>query len=144
MWLKVRRFVKKRSLIFTLIGSSFLFSGVTAHAEEVTESFTLDPMVITATRTEMSVKESPSAVEIVSSKKLEETQAKTLRDALKSALGVNVFNDFQGRSNVSIRGSESRHVLIMVDGKRLGGELSYNSALMPGTLIVFAWRMWNV
>ena len=114
--------------IFTLIGSSFLFSGVTAHAEEVTESFTLDPMVITATRTEMSVKESPSAVEIVSSKKLEETQAKTLRDALKSALGVNVFNDFQGRSNVSIRGSESRHVLIMVDGKRLGGELSYNSA----------------
>lgn len=58
MWLKVRRFVKKRSLIFTLIGSSFLFSGVTAHAEEVTESFTLDPMVITATRTEMSVKES--------------------------------------------------------------------------------------
>lgn len=49
MWLKVRRFVKKRSLIFTLIGSSFLFSGVTAHAEEVTESFTLDPMVITAT-----------------------------------------------------------------------------------------------
>lgn len=57
MWLKVRRFVKKRSLIFTLIGSSFLFSGVTAHAEEVTESFTLDPMVITATRTEMSVKE---------------------------------------------------------------------------------------
>lgn len=128
MWLKVRRFVKKRSLIFTLIGSSFLFSGVTAHAEEVTESFTLDPMVITATRTEMSVKESPSAVEIVSSKKLEETQAKTLRDALKSALGVNVFNDFQGRRNVSIRGSESRHVLIMVDGKRLGGELSYNSA----------------
>lgn len=92
MWLKVRRFVKKRSLIFTLIGSSFLFSGVTAHAEEVTESFTLDPMVITATRTEMSVKESPSAVEIVSSKKLEETQAKTLRDALKST-SLMIFRD---------------------------------------------------
>lgn len=43
-------------------------------------------------------------------------------------MGVNVFNDFQGRSNVSIRGSESRHVLIMVDGKRLGGEAAYNSA----------------
>lgn len=54
----------------------------------------------------MSVKESPSAVEIVSSKKLEETQAKTLRDALNSALGVNVFNDFQGRSNVSIAKSQ--------------------------------------
>lgn len=85
-------------------------------------------MVVTATRTAMTVKETPSTVEIVDSKKLEQTQAKTLHDALKGALGVNVFNDFQGRSNVSIRGSESRHVLIMVDGKRLGGELSYNSA----------------
>lgn len=125
---KVQMFVKKRSLIFTLAGVNFLFNVMSAHAEEVTESFTLDPMVITATRTEMSVKESPSAVEIISSKKLEQTQAKTLHDALKAALGVNVFNDFQGRSNISIRGSESRHVLIMVDGKRVGGELSYNSA----------------
>ena len=125
---KVKKFVKKRSLLFTLVYSSFLFSGVAAHAEEVTESFMLDPMVITATRTEMSVKETPSSVEVISQKKLEQTQAKTLKDALKTALGVNVFNDFQGRSNVSIRGSESRHVLIMVDGKRLGGELSYNSA----------------
>ena len=88
----------------------------------------MDTMVVTATRTAMTVKETPSTVEIVDSKKLEQTQAKTLHDALKGALGVNVFNDFQGRSNVSIRGSESRHVLIMVDGKRLGGELSYNSA----------------
>lgn len=85
-------------------------------------------MVVTATRTAMTVKETPSTVEIVDSKKLEQTQAKTLHDALKGALGVNVFNDFQGRSNVSIRGSESRHVLIMVDGKRLGGEAAYNSA----------------
>lgn len=85
-------------------------------------------MVVTATRTEMSVKEAPSAVQVVDSKKLEQTQAKTLHDALKGALGVNVFNDFQGRSNVSIRGSESRHVLILVDGKRLGGEAAYNSA----------------
>lgn len=88
----------------------------------------MDTMVVTATRTEMSVKEAPSAVQVVDSKKLEQTQAKTLHDALKGALGVNVFNDFQGRSNVSIRGSESRHVLIMVDGKRLGGEAAYNSA----------------
>lgn len=51
-------------------------------------------MVVTATRTAMTVKETPSTVEIVDSKKLEQTQAKTLHDALKGALGVNVFNDF--------------------------------------------------
>lgn len=111
-----------------LLTTGVLWGGTTFAAEENLQEYTLDTMVVTATRTQMTVKEAPSTVEIVDSKKLEQTQAKTLRDALKGALGVNVFNDFQGRSNVSIRGSESRHVLIMVDGKRLGGELSYNSA----------------
>lgn len=115
-------------LTAALLASSAVWGGTAVFAEENPPEFTLDTMVVTATRTALSVKESPSSVQVVDSKKLEQTQAKTLRDALKNALGVSVFNDFQGRSNVSIRGSESRHVLIMVDGKRLGGELSYNSA----------------
>lgn len=115
-------------VLTTLLTGSVLFGGTTFAAEENLQEFSLDTMVVTATRTAMTVKETPSTVEIVDSKKLEQTQAKTLHDALKGALGVNVFNDFQGRSNVSIRGSESRHVLIMVDGKRLGGEAAYNSA----------------
>ena len=115
-------------VLTTLLTSSVLWGGTVLAAEENLQEFSLDTMVVTATRTAMTVKETPSTVEIVDSKKLEQTQAKTLHEALKTALGVNVFNDFQGRSNVSIRGSESRHVLIMVDGKRLGGELSYNSA----------------
>lgn len=118
----------QRLVLTTLLTGSVLWGGTAFAAEEALDEYSLDAMVVTATRTEMSVKEAPSAVEIVDSKKLEQTQAKTLHDALKGALGVNVFNDFQGRSNVSIRGSESRHVLIMVDGKRMGGELSYNSA----------------
>lgn len=115
-------------VLTTLLTGSVLWGGTAFAAEENLQEFSLDTMVVTATRTEMSVKEAPSAVQVVDSKKLEQTQAKTLHDALKGALGVNVFNDFQGRSNVSIRGSESRHVLILVDGKRLGGEAAYNSA----------------
>lgn len=115
-------------VLTTLLTGGVLWGGTAFAAEDNLQEFSLDTMVVTATRTKMSVKEAPSAVQVVDSKKLEQTQAKTLHDALKGALGVNVFNDFQGRSNVRIRGSESRHVLIMVDGKRLGGELSYNSA----------------
>lgn len=118
----------QRLVLTTLLTGSVLWGGTAFAAQEALDEYSLDAVVVTATRTEMSVKEAPSAVEIVDSKKLEQTQAKTLHDALKGALGVNVFNDFQGRSNVSIRGSESRHVLILVDGKRMGGELSYNSA----------------
>lgn len=118
----------QRLVLTTLLTGSVLWGSTAFAADENLQEFSLDTMVVTATRTQMSVKETPAAVEVVDSKKLEQTQAKTLHDALKGALGVNVFNDFQGRSNVSIRGSESRHVLIMVDGKRLGGEAAYNSA----------------
>ena len=118
----------QRLVLTTLLTGSVLWGGTAFAAQEALDEYSLDAMVVTATRTAMTVKEAPSAVEIVDSKKLEQTQAKTLHDALKGALGVNVFNDFQGRSNVSIRGSKSRHVLILVDGKRMGGELSYNSA----------------
>lgn len=118
----------QKVVLTTLLTGAVLWGGTAFAADENIQEFSLDTMVVTATRTQMTVKETPSTVQVIDSKKLEQTQAKTLRDALKGALGVNVFNDFQGRSNVSIRGSESRHVLIMVDGKRLGGELSYNSA----------------
>lgn len=124
----MERKFRQALLTAALLTGSAVWGGTAVFAEENPLEFTLDTMVVTATRTEMSVKESPSSVQVVDSKKLEQTQAKTLRDALKNAMGVTIFNDFQGRSNVRIRGSESRHVLIMVDGKRLGGELSYNSA----------------
>ena len=103
-------------LTAALLTGSSVWGSSAVLAEEVPLNFDLDTMVVTATRTALSIKESPSSVQVVDSKKLEQTQAKTLRDALKNTLGVNIFNDFQGRSNVSIRGSESRHVLIMVDG----------------------------
>lgn len=118
----------QKVVLTTLLTGAVLWGGTAFAAEENVQEFSLDTMVVTATRTHMTVKETPSTVQVVDSKKLEQTQAKTLRDALKGALGVNIFNDFQGRSNVSIRGSESRHVLLMVDGKRLGGEAAYNSA----------------
>lgn len=120
--------ISKGMLMSALIIGSVFMGTASGLAAEAAPEYVLDPMVITATRTEMTVKEAPAAVEVIDAKRLEQTQAKTLRDALKAALGVNVFNDFLGRSNVSIRGSESRHVLLMIDGKRLGGELSYNSA----------------
>ena len=86
----------QRLVLTTLLTGSVLWGGTAFAAQEALDEYSLDAMVVTATRTEMSVKEAPSAVEIVDSKKLEQTQAKTLHDALKGALGVNVFNDFRG------------------------------------------------
>lgn len=96
--------------------------------EEVLDEFYLDGVVVTATRTDQTVKEVPTTVQVITRQDIEKRQSRTLRDVLQNALGVTLWKDFQGRSQVRIRGSESRHVLIMVDGKRMSGELSYNSA----------------
>lgn len=89
---------------------------------------TLPEVVVTATRTEQTVKDTPSTVQVITREEIERQQSQTLADVLRNAVGIISFTDFQNRPNLSIRGSESRHVLIMVDGRRLSGELSYNSA----------------
>lgn len=92
------------------------------------QDFILPEVVITATRTEQTVKDTPSTVQVIKREDIELRQNQTLGDVLKNAMGVTVFKDFQGRSQFRIRGSESRHVLLMIDGRRIGGELSFNSA----------------
>lgn len=102
--------------------------GVFAENAQEQQEFLLPEMVVTATRTEQTVKAAPSTVQVVTRADIELRQSQTLGDVLRNAMGVTVFNDFQGRSQLRIRGSESRHVLIMIDGRRLGGEISFNSA----------------
>lgn len=114
-----------------LLAACYLLSPLGIAAAEPTNSeieFTLPATIVTATRTEQTVKETPSTVQVISREQIEQRQYQNLNDALKDAVGITTFNDFQNRANLSIRGSESRHVLIMVDGRRLSGETSFNSA----------------
>ena len=59
----------QRLVLTTLLTGSVLWGGTAVAAENLDE-YSLDAVVVTATRTEMTVKEAPSAVEIVDSKKL--------------------------------------------------------------------------
>lgn len=128
--------MKKSNKISTKVAATLLavcwsVIPLTAAAEEKNheqQEFNLPEIVTTATRTEQTLKDTPSTVQVITREDIELRQNQTLADVLKDAMGVTVFKDFQGRSQFSIRGSESRHILIMVDGRRLGGELSYNSA----------------
>lgn len=55
-------------VLTTLLTGSVLWGGTTFAAEENLQEFSLDTLVVTATRTAMTVKETPSTVEIVDSK----------------------------------------------------------------------------
>lgn len=85
-------------------------------------------VLITATRTEQEVKETPSAAEIITREDLDKIGANNLADALKLATSINVSSPGMAGSNVTVRGMSTRHTLIMIDGKRLVSEGSYSTA----------------
>lgn len=85
-------------------------------------------VTITATRTEQEIKETPSAVEVITREDLDKIGAHTLADALQLATSINVSAPAMAGSEVTVRGMSTRHSLILVNGKRLISEASYATA----------------
>lgn len=92
------------------------------HAETGEEAVQTRDVVITATRTEQDVKDTPMSVQVITAEDIAKKGALTLRQALDGALNIQFDQDGMGRSTVKMRGMGARHTLILVDGKRLTGE----------------------
>ena len=82
----------------------------------------LDEVLVTATRTDIALADSLLPAQVITRAEIERAQASTLPDLLRGRAGIDVNN--QGGpgklSAVSIRGSEADHVLVLVDGVRVG------------------------
>lgn len=91
----------------------------TASAQDATE---LDEVVVTGTRTDVAVRDSLAPVQVITREDIERVQSRSLVDLLKGRAGIGFTN--QGGlgklSTLNIRGTESDHVLVLVDGIRIG------------------------
>jgi outer membrane receptor for ferrienterochelin and colicins len=116
----------KKSTYFTLLALLLTMPAVQAQAG--TEEFDLPEVVVTATKTEMNVKDVPSAVQVITKEDIEARGARTLKDVLRFATGVNIMRSGT-REAVSIRGFDSRFSMILVDGKRIASEIDQNYEL---------------
>lgn len=109
----------RRSCILGLVlGATLLpFSGRVAHAEEPPD-VTVREVVTSATKTPLPVSQVTSAVEVIDGEELQRKRIKTVIDALRLATGVFAFS--QGGpgtiANVRIRGAETKHTLVAIDG----------------------------
>ena len=94
-----------------------------AAAQSATE---LDGVVVTATRTAVDVDTSLAPVEVIDRAAIERSQARSLPDLLQGRAGVSISN--QGGagklSTMFLRGTESDHVVVLVDGIRIGSATS--------------------
>lgn len=82
----------------------------------------LEDVVVTA-KSNKSINDLAGAVTVITADEIKRLNATNVKDALVKMAGVNVTpagTDF-GRQGISIRGSQSDHVLILVDGKKVSG-----------------------
>ena len=121
---------KKHSVYLTAL--AVLLSSHSAGAQGAQEEvFTLPEIVVTATKTELDIKEVPSAVQVISKEDIESRGAQTLKDVLRFATGVNLVRSSASptREAISIRGFDSRFSMILIDGKRVSSEIDQNYEL---------------
>ena len=87
----------------------------------------LDDVVVTA-KSEKSIKDLAGAVTIITAEDIRKTNADTIKDILIRTTGiiesVNEGSRY-GRKNISIRGSKSEHVLILINGKKVNATDNY-------------------
>ena len=72
-------------------------------------------------RTEALVRDVPIATTIISQEEIKDRQYRNLEQALQSVPGVTFTFDAHGGQNITMRGAESRHTLILIDGRRVAG-----------------------
>jgi vitamin B12 transporter len=86
----------------------------------------LDPIVVTATRAPQTVDETLSSVTVIEREEIERLQPKQFTDLLRGRAGIGVADNgpFGKLSSVFMRGSNSGHTLLLVDGVRMGSATS--------------------
>ena len=112
----------KSALMVALVTGNVIWWGYTVHAEEPNQVFTLDPMVVTATRTEKRDVDVPASTTILTSEDLKATGAQNLQVALGRVPGL-IYKTFAPgggamgtmANEIAIRGV-SNGTLIMLNG----------------------------
>jgi outer membrane receptor for ferrienterochelin and colicins len=106
----------KNKIAMSLVTSCMLCSTV-ANAD------TIDNIVVTA-KSNQSIENTAGSISIITAKDIQSMNATSIEEVLEEVVGVNIgVNDSSlgGRNTISIRGTDSKHSLILIDGKRISG-----------------------
>lgn len=98
-----------------------LFSVVCINAYAATDE-TLPDVVVTASRTAQSADASLASVTVITREDINHLQAQSLPDVLRGVAGLTISNNGGAgkATSVSLRGTNSDHVLVLVDGVKIG------------------------
>lgn len=118
--MKKKDVLKAGVLSMLVAGAPFI--GVADAAEMPV--YSLDEVVVTATRTMKEIQEVPSSISVITAKDMEKKNIHTVRDAIGQMPGLHI--DRQGDSSeISLRGFDTTNILVLVDGVQMNS--TYNS-----------------
>ena len=118
---------KKHALLAATVLSTLPFAAGGGAEAADSENIQTRDVVVTASRTEQELKETPTAAEVITREELERTGANTLTEALKRSANINVTQSAMG-NNVSLRGMNNNQTLILINGRRIRTEDTNDSA----------------
>ena len=101
-----------------LAASLLLLSPYSLHAADDTA----EPIIVTATRTAQTADETLAAVTVITRQDIERQQATSVVDLLRGTPGLGLSNNggLGKATSVFLRGTESDHVLVLIDGVKVG------------------------
>ena len=103
-----------------------VFSQENLEKEKVSTSSIQHEIVVTATRLETPAKEIASSVTVITRERLEQSKKATVIEALQEVLGVSIIQNGPpgAAASVFLRGANSEHTLILMDGVELNDPIS--------------------
>ncbi|HEY1135890.1 MAG TPA: TonB-dependent vitamin B12 receptor [Xanthomonadaceae bacterium] len=124
-----------RHALAAFLLSSFVFvvplACASASDDSLEDDEALDRVVVTASRTARSQDETLAAITVIDRTEIERLQPQSLPDLLAGRAGVSLANNGgPGKAtSLFLRGTESDHTLVLVDGIKLGSATSGSAAL---------------
>lgn len=109
--------MKKTLLAAALCGCTFV-----ALAADTKDPATLSPVIVTATRTAITVDDALSSVSVITREDIDRLQPVSLIDLLQGLPGVSLTQagGLGQQSSLFLRGTNSSHTLLLIDGVRVG------------------------
>lgn len=116
----------QRLAVFAALTAT-LMGNVAAAADNEGNRLDTGEILVTASRTEETLKAEPQAAEVITAKDIRRMGADDVLTALALANNLNLSKAGMTGTSVQIRGMSTNHTLILVDGKRYSGEDASNT-----------------
>ena len=113
-----------KASLYGAIFSTLVAPTYVTHAMDASDN---NIVVVTAPKRAETIKNSPAAVQVITQADMKRLGADTVESALQLSDNINLSEAGMTGNQVMIRGMESRHSLVLVNGRRLAGEDASNT-----------------